>query len=106
MKKKQHKKLPTFENVFLSEFLAFLFALGYMQSVLTVANHVSMWVHDGTEHTVPAPDLFTLVAAVLLLGFAFYKRGGKLTTFAVISLTILVTSSIFWLSGLRTNFYF
>lgn len=77
----------------------------YMQSVLTVAHHTSHWVHDGSSRIVESPSVIFLAIALLLAGYSWYKKKSP-STLAVITLTILITSSIFWLSGLRTNFYF
>lgn len=104
--KKTKQRLPSFEGPLFYDFFSFLLALGYMQSVLTVANHISEWVHNGSLHTVQHPDVPALVIGLLLIGFSCYKRKGKFSALMIISLTIFATASIFWLSGLRTNFYY
>ncbi|HET9173855.1 MAG TPA: hypothetical protein VFN56_01080 [Candidatus Saccharimonadales bacterium] len=98
------KKQAMTDNI-VFEVVAFLFALGYMQSVLTVAGHVSQWTHNGTLHTVPAPSVIELVISLLILAYSFYKNR-QFSPLIAISLTILATASLFWLSGLRTNFYY
>jgi len=90
----------------LLDVLAFLTAALYMQSVLTVAHHTSHWAHNGTTHIVDAPAVPALVIGLLLSGYSWHKSGAKPSTLVVISLTVLATASLFWLSGLRTNFYF
>ena len=86
--------------------IALLLALLYMQSVLTVAHHTSLWAHDGSTHIVEAPVVPYLIIGLILSGYSWYKRRGKPSTLVIISLTIFATASLFWLSGLRTNFYF
>jgi hypothetical protein len=78
----------------------------YMQSVLTVAHHTAMWRHDGTSHIVESPAVPLIVIGLLFSVYSVNKAKGKFSVLLVISLTIFVTSSLFWLSGLRTNFYF
>ena len=92
-------------NTQVSDVMAFFFALVYMHSVLTVAHHTSMWIHNGTTHTVEAPAVAALVIGVLAAAYSFSKRR-SFSTLVVIALTVLATASLFWLSGLRTNFYF
>ena len=104
--KKTKRRLPTFEGPSFYDFFSFLLALIYMQSVLTVANHISEWVHDGSLHTVEYPSVLAMVVGLLLIGYSCYKRKGKFSVVMIISLTIFATASIFWLSGLRTNFYY
>jgi hypothetical protein len=84
--------------------ITFVMALLYMQSVLTVANHTAMWVHNGSTHIVDPPSLFPLVVGLILIGHSWYKRKSMPSTLMLISLTIFATASLFWLSGLRTNF--
>lgn len=87
------------------DLISFLMAVIYMQSVLTVAHHTSMRVHDGTVHIVDSPTVAALVIGLVLALYSCYKNR-KISTILVIALTIFTTASIFWLSGLRTNFYF
>jgi len=84
--------------------LALLISLFYLQSVLTVAHHTGMWIHDGSTHTVGPPAIPALVIGLLLCGYA-WRKSNKPSVLIIISLTIIATSSLFWLSGLRTNFY-
>ena len=89
------------------DIIALLLAAFYMQSVLTVAHHTSLWVHDGVTHqTVGPPATILLVAGLVLCGYSWMKRKGAPSTIVVIALTVFATASLFWLSGLRTNFYF
>lgn len=92
-------------SVQLVDFIAFVATALYLQSVLTVAHHVSLWPHDGTVKIVEAPNVVALVVALALVGYSWY-RGKNISALAIISLTVLVTATIFWLSGLRTNFYY
>lgn len=101
-KKKESKSA----SIPVSDVIGFILALIYMQSVLTVAHHTSMWVHDGTPQTVGPPAIPALIIGLLFVSYSFYKSKLKISTLNVITLTVLVTASIFWLSGLRTNFYF
>jgi hypothetical protein len=94
-----------FPNPQVTDFICFMLALFYMQSVLTVAHHVSFWVHDGSTHIVEAPTVALLVLGLLLGAYSWHKYK-KLSTIIIVALTIFATASIFWLSGLRTNFYF
>lgn len=82
------------------------FSLLYMQSILTVAHHISLWKHDGTGKSVERPATIFLVLGLLFMAYLWRKRSMKLSILLIISLTIFATSFIFWLSGLRTNFYF
>lgn len=68
------KKQQALTNAFIFEVMAFLFALGYMQSVLTVAHHTSMWVHNGSKHIVESPALLALIISVVLCGYCWYKK--------------------------------
>ncbi len=85
--------------------LALLVSFFYMQSVLTVAHHTSMWVHDGSTRTVGPPAVPALIIGLLLCCYA-WRKNGKPSTLVIMSLTILATASLFWLSGLKTNFYY
>lgn len=87
------------------EVVPIILAIAYAQSVLTVAHHTSMWVHDGTSRLVEASNVWLLVVCSVLCGYSWYAKR-KPSQLIAISLTILATASIFWLSGLRTNFYF
>ncbi len=89
----------------LMDVIAFFAAIVYMQSVLTVAHHTGMWVHNGSTHIVESPFVPALVVGLLLSGYSWFKKHNA-STLVVITLTILGTASLFWLSGLRTNFYF
>ena len=89
------------------DFIALLLSLLYMQSVLTVAHHTSMWIHDDISHyTVGPPAIPALVIGLATITYSIIKSKSKVSTLNVISLTIFATASLFWLSGLRTNFYF
>jgi len=90
----------------LSEFFAFLLSLLYFQSVLTVAHHVSMWVHNGSLHKMQRPAAPVLVLSLILIVYSWKKQGKQAHALTVITITILACASLFWLSGLRTNFYF
>ncbi len=103
MKKKKGNKVLNIKPV---DVIGFLTSLIYMQSVLTVAHHTSMWAHDGSSQTVGPPAIPALVVGLLIVAYSTYKNKLKLTTLNVITLIIFATTSIFWLSGLRTNFYF
>lgn len=101
-----NKKQITKNKVDTLDILAFLSAIMYMQSVLTVAHHTSMWVHDGSSQVVGPPAVPALVIGLLLTGYSLYKKSFAYSTLTIITITIFITSSIFWLSALRTNFYF
>ncbi len=103
MTKKKENKSASIKTI---DVIGFLTALIYMQSVLTVAHHTSMWVHDGSTHTVGPPAIPALVTGLLIVAYSTYKNKLSFTTLNVITLTIIATASLFWLSGLRTNFYF
>lgn len=92
-------------SVQLVDVVALLISLFYMHSVLTVAHHTSMWIHNGSTYTVGPPATPALVIGLLLCGYA-WRKSGKPSVLIIVSLTILATSSLFWLSGLRTNFHF
>lgn len=87
------------------EIIAFLVAAFYMQSVLTVAHHAAFRLSESMGQTVENPSIALLVAGIVLVGYNYYneERLGLINT---ISLTILITASVFWLSGLRANFFF
>lgn len=85
--------------------IAFLAAAGYMQSVLTVAHHASLWPQDGQVRTVEAPNIIFLVIALVLGMYSWRKNGPKPSIVIIITVTVLASASLFWLSGLRTNFY-
>ncbi len=99
------KKLQK-SNLQTLDIMAFVSAAFYTQSVLTVAHHTSQWAHDGSTRIVEAPAILALVVGLILSGYSWHKSGAKPSTLIIISLTILTTASLFWLSGLRTNFYF
>jgi MFS superfamily sulfate permease-like transporter len=95
------------------DLIAFLLAIIYMQSVLTVAHHTSFlahnlnaWTKSGPPQTVESPAVALLLIGILLSVYSWYKTKKAPSVLIVISLTIFATASIFWLSGLRTNFYF
>lgn len=77
----------------------------YMQSVLTVAHHASFPVAEPTGKTVENPAVTLLIVGVLLAAFNFSKER-RLSLLNAITLTVFVTASIFWGSGLRANFFF
>ncbi len=81
------------------DILALLFAAGFMQSVLTTFHHVAFNQYIGP------PTWWSLVVATLLTGYSVRKQK-KLSIINVIVLTVLAVSSLFWVSGLRANFYF
>lgn len=87
------------------EIITFLMSVFYMQSVLTVAHHAAYRFPESTGRTVENPAVLWLVTGTILVGYNAYKekRLGLLNT---VSLTVLVTASVFWLSGLRANFFF
>ena len=103
MAKKKELKSSNIKTV---DLIAFLSAVINMQSVLTVAHHTSMWVHDGSTYTVGPPAMPALIVGLLLVGYSTHKNKLTFTILTVITLTIFATASLFWLSGLRTNFYF
>lgn len=103
MAKKKEQKSTKEKSL---DLLGFLSALIYMQSVLTVSHHTSMWVQDGSSKTVGPPAIPALVIGLLLLAYGSYRNKMNLSTLNVITFTIFITASLFWLSGLRTNFYF
>jgi hypothetical protein len=88
------------------DILSVIVSFFFMQSVLTVAHHTSMWIHDGSSRIVEAPALPVLALALVLCAYSVYKTKGKPTVLTVISLTIQASASLFWLSGLRTNFFY
>src|SRR5206468_2118799 len=93
----------------LVDFLTLVLAYLYLQSVLTVAHHASFSIHvlhEGPAYTVGPPAVPALVIGLVLCAYSWKKQQGKFTTLVVICLTVFATASIFWLSGLRTNFYF
>lgn len=93
-------------NVKTLDVVGFLSALIYFQSVLTVAHHTSQWVHDGSSYTVGPPAIPALIIGLIIVAYSAFKNKLAFSTLNVISLTIFATASLFWLSGLRTNFYF
>jgi len=93
-------------NTKVADIIGFIIALMYVQSVLTVAHHTSMWVRDGTAYTVGPPAIPALLLGLAVVVYSSYRNKLALTTVSIVTLTILATASIFWLSGLRTNFYF
>jgi hypothetical protein len=103
MKKKKETKT---NNLQILDGIAFLLALAYMQSVLTVAHHTSHWAHNGTAYTVGPPSVPALLAGLAVIIYSAHKNKMSVATLNIISLTIFATASLFWLSGLRTNFYF
>ena len=103
MAKKKENKSASIKTI---DVIGFLTALIYMQSVLTVAHHTSMWVHNGSTYTVGPPAIPALIIGLLIVAYSTYKNMFAVSTLNVVTLTILATASLFWLSGLRTNFYF
>lgn len=99
MKKKSISNTDTIDAI------AMAFSLLYLQSILTVAHHTSHWMHDGSSKIVEPPFIVALVISLLLIAISIYKNK-RMSKIALVTLTILATSSIFWFSGLRTNFYF
>ena len=87
------------------EAIGFLLALLYMQSVLTVAHHTSMWMHNGSSYIVEAPAVPALVISLILVAYSAHKNKMKISTLSVITITILAVASLFWVSGLRSNFF-
>ena len=65
-----------------------------------------MWLHDGSKYTVGPPAIPALAIGLLIVSYSTYKNKFSFTILSVVTLTILATASLFWLSGLRTNFYF
>lgn len=86
------------------DIIAFMLAAFYTQSVLTVAHHISQWPIDEVSRVAEAPAVPLLVAGLILCAYSWYKKR-SLSTLIVIALTVFATASLFWLSGLRTNFY-
>ncbi len=103
MAKKKEKQSTTIKSI---DVVGFLVALIYMQSVLTVAHHTSMWVHDGSHYTVGPPAISALAIGLLIVSYSTFKNKFSFTILNAVTLTIIATASIFWLSGLRTNFHF
>ena len=107
MAKKKENKSANIKTIdIIIDIIGFLSALIYMQSVLTVAHHTSMWVHNGSTYTVGPPAIPFLIIGILVVAYSTYKNKMTVTTMNIVTLTILATASLFWLSGLRTNFYF
>jgi hypothetical protein len=100
------KKASKQANIKTIDVMGFIAALIYMQSVLTVAHHTSGWIHDGSTYTVGPPAIPALIIGLLIVGYSTYKNRMPVSTLNVVTLTIFATASLFWLSGLRTNFYF
>jgi hypothetical protein len=101
------------KNIPPSELLALILSGFYLHSVLTVAHHTSQlahnldaWATTGPVKTVDPPALPILVIGLLLAAYSLLKSKLKPSAIIVIALTVFATSSIFWVSGLRTNFYF
>lgn len=86
-------------------FFAFLFALGYFQSVLTVAHYVSHWTHNDSLHHVEAPAMSALIISLCLGAYSWHKQR-TISPLLIIALTLLGAASFFWISALRSNFYF
>ena len=103
MTKKKENKSAIIKTI---DVIGFLTALIYTQSVLNVAHRTSMWVHDGSMYTVGPPAIPALAIGLLIVAYSTYKNKMTFTTLNVVTLTILAIASLFWLSGLRTNFYF
>jgi hypothetical protein len=105
----QKEEKKSISNLTLVDIFSFTAAVVYLQSVLTVAHHTSMWVHgvhDGSGQTVGPPAIPALVIGLLLVAYSLYKSKMKFSKLHLVVITIFAVSSIFWLSGLRTNFYF
>lgn len=100
------KKENNANRIKVFDLVGFLSSLIYMQSVLTVAHHTSLWVHNGTTQTVGPPAIPALIIGLASVSYSIYKDKLNVSMVNVISLTIYATASLFWLSGLRTNFYF
>lgn len=105
-------KKTTQVSIHAFDIIAVLSAVFYMQSVLTVAHHTSIlahnldaWTKSGPSRVVESPAIPTLIIGLLLCCYSWYKLR-RPSVPVVISLTIFATASLFWLSGLRTNFYF
>jgi hypothetical protein len=103
MKKKVEKMS---EQGDLFALVAFLFAIFYNQSVLTVAHHASMRLHDGSGQSVESPTVACLTISLILVAVSWRKKNMKLSYLNVITLTVLTMASLFWVSGLRANFFF
>jgi hypothetical protein len=99
-KKKEIKPL----NTKTTDIIGLLLALIYMQSVLTVAHHTSMWGYSESSYTVGPPAIPALVIGLLIVTYTTYRNKMKFSTLNIITLTIFTTASLFWLSGLRANF--
>lgn len=88
------------------EILAFLSAFAYIHSVNTVAHHAALWMRPDVSETVEAPAIGALVFSLLAILYAWRKNEWKnLGTINVVSLTMLACGSLFWVSGLRANFF-
>jgi hypothetical protein len=85
--------------------IGFLSALFYLQSVLTVAYHISLWEPGFLVHTVEPPAIAWSVIGILLAAYSTYKNKMTITTLNVITLSIIATASLFWFSGLKANFF-
>jgi hypothetical protein len=84
------------------ELITFIVAAFYMQSVLTVAHQIAFRVAEDVG-VVQNPSLILLIVGLVLVGYNYYKEG-RMGLINTVSLTILVSASIFWLSGLQANF--
>jgi hypothetical protein len=103
MAKKALRKSVDVKSV---DVIGFLAALIYTQSVLTVAHHTSMWVHDGSTYIVESPSIPALIIGLTVIAYSIFKNKMSVSTLNIISITVFAVASLFWLSGLRTNFYF
>lgn len=81
------------------DILALLLAGGFLQTTLTTFHHAAFNRYVG-------PPSWPVLGLALLLTFYSVQKQNRISTINVIVLTVLAVSSLFWLSGLRTNFYF
>jgi hypothetical protein len=97
--KNENSKKPDF-----GQKISLFFAILYIQSVLTVAHHIALWPADDVSRTAEGPAV-----GYMILGLGFlvssYFRKRHISTIGIISLTIFGCATLFWLSGLRANFF-
>ena len=81
------------------DILALIFAGSFMHSVLTTFHHAAINQYIGP------PTWWSLGVAALLTAYSVRKQK-KLSVINAVVLTVLAVSALFWVSGLRANFYF
>lgn len=98
MAKAKSQKMQKNENVQPLEILSLLASLFYLHSFNTVLHHYSLW--KSVEH----PDVYTLAISLAITSYYAYKRK-SVSRIGLVTITVLATVSIVWISGYRANFF-